>query len=601
MGLLQKAVETYDCHAQYAGLYREGHAVLAPVAHVVTKAALEITLNADGELCAAATVDAAEPKILIPATESSAGRSGTTICAHPLCDQLGYISPCVPKKYENYLENLTKWTQSAYTHPMLLPILTYVRKGTILRDLQGLGLIRLKEDGSPENEKLLVRWRVLDVGQESACWKDQSLFQAFEAYYHSISQDSRQDVCMVSGEKTRSAKQHPKGIIALNGNAKLISANDTSGFTYRGRFQFDWQAATVGYEASQKAHNALRWLASEQAVQEVYGGRTFLCWNPQGKKTCKAAGPFMRTKAAMIQTSDYKKELKRTLDGYQTELKSREGVVIAAFDAATSGRLSLTYYNELLGSDFLQRLYDWDLHCCWPSYQYGIQSPSLYQIVSCAFGTEQTEKNVTRMVADDRVVRQQIQRLVSCRIDCGVFPTDLMMALVHHASAPLAHEKKVRESILTTACAVIRKYRYDRFREEWNMTLEPEKKDISYQYGRLLAVLEKVERDAYDRDTDREPNAIRQQSVFCQRPMYAASNIEKQLERAYFPKLKAGSRVFYKKLIGEIMEMIAQFPETMWNKPLKETYLMGYYLQRNALYPHNNENQDAEDENNDEV
>ena len=131
------------------------------------------------------------------------------------------------------------------------------------------------------------------------------------------------------------------------------------------------------------------------------------------------------------------------------------------------------------------------------------------------------------------------------------------------------------------------------------MILEPEKKDISYQYGRLLAVLEKVERDTYGADTDREPNAIRQQSVYCQRPMYAASNIEKQLERAYFPKLKAGSRVFYKKLIGEIMEMIALFPDTMWNKPLKETYLMGYYLQRNALYTNkNNENQDAEDENN---
>ena len=129
------------------------------------------------------------------------------------------------------------------------------------------------------------------------------------------------------------------------------------------------------------------------------------------------------------------------------------------------------------------------------------------------------------------------------------------------------------------------------------MILEPDKMDISYQYGRLLAVLEKAERDTYDSDTVREPNAIRLQSVFCQRPMYAAANIEKQLERAYFPRLKPGLRSYYKKLIGEIMAVIGSYPEAEWNKPLRETYLMGYYLQRNALYTKkDNENQENMEE-----
>lgn len=45
------------------------------------------------------------------------------------------------------------------------------------------------------------------------------------------------------------------------------------------------------------------------------------------------------------------------------------------------------------------------------------------------------------------------------------------------------------------------------------MSLDKEKKDRSYQFGRLLAVMEKVERDTYT-DEGREPNAIRMQSVF---------------------------------------------------------------------------------------
>lgn len=128
------------------------------------------------------------------------------------------------------------------------------------------------------------------------------------------------------------------------------------------------------------------------------------------------------------------------------------------------------------------------------------------------------------------------------------------------------------------------------------MALEPEKKDRSYQFGRLLAVMEKVERDTYDSGESRDANAIRMQSVFCQRPMYAAGILEKQLERAYFPRLRPGSRIWYKNLIGEIMAVISAFPQEDWNKPLEDSYLMGYYLQRSALYTKNTVNDTEEDE-----
>ena len=126
------------------------------------------------------------------------------------------------------------------------------------------------------------------------------------------------------------------------------------------------------------------------------------------------------------------------------------------------------------------------------------------------------------------------------------------------------------------------------------MALEPEKKDRSYQFGRLLAVMEKVERDTYDNET-REPNAMRLQSVFCQRPMNTAHNLEKQLERAYFPRLKPGSRIWYKNLMGQIMEVLSEFPGEE-NKPLEDSYLMGYYLQRSALYTKKTDNEMEENE-----
>ena len=78
--------------------------------------------------------------------------------------------------------------------------------------------------------------------------------------------------------------------------------------------------------------------------------------------------------------------------------------------------------------------------------------------------------------------------------------------------------------------------------------------------------------------------------------MNTAANLEKQLERAYFPRLKPGSRIWYKNLMGEIMEIISNFPGEE-NKPLDHTYLLGYYLQRSALYTKKNDNEVEEDEN----
>ena len=605
MGLMQKAVETYECHQSYIGQYEAGHTVLAPVSHIVTRANVEIVLNADGGFLEASAVPKDDPKIIIPATESSAGRTAN-VCAHPLCDQLGYLAPYNEEKHADYVAQLEAWEQSPYSHPKLPPILAYIRKGTILNDLAASELLRLDAQGRLEDEKKegkwLVRWRVTGLadGAPDACWQDPTLFDSFIRFYQATKKGDPADLCMVTGKIARRASQHPKGVIPTSGNAKLVSSNDETGFTFRGRFTSEEQAATVSYEASQKAHNALRWLAAEQGAQAVFGGRTFLCWNPQGHEVRHVVGPFARQAKPVHRATDYQELLKKTLEGCKSKLPEAAGVVIAVFDAATSGRLSLTYYQEMKGSDFLQRLYEWDKTCCWPTRYYGIQAPWLIQIVHCAFGTQQTEKGKKRMKADDRVLRQHMQRLVACRVEKSAFPADIMRALFHRASFPLAYDPAVREDILSTACAVIRKYRYDRYKEEWNMMLDPKKKDLSYQFGRLLAVLEKAERDTYEDKETREPNAIRQQAMFNRRPMYTAKMIESQLESAYFPRLSPGGRFFYKKLIGEIMEQIAQFPEEQWNRPLRETYLMGYYLQRNALYT-SRHNQEMEEQNHDET
>lgn len=597
MGLFQRALETYESHVRYTE-NKEGVSEMALVGHIPIKADIVITLDSDGKFVSAESVGKNESEIIIPVTENSAGRSGTNLIAHPLCDQLKYFIKENEAKYKGYVDQLTAWVNSEYSHPKLRPILNYVLGDTIIADLYRCNLVKSDKDEKIKEDKRKVCWRIQEDGDSpEECWRDRSLIDAFTRYY--LSQTGQKNgLCMVTGETTRLCDKHPKGIFPNHGNAKLISTNDGSNFTYRGRFIQAWQAVEVGYEASIKAHNALRWLIQEQGANNS-SGRAIICWNPQGKTVTQPTLPF-RPSETVWQPSDYRKSLKDALESRKRNFKIGDNVVVAAFDAASDGRLAVTYYNEFGAYDFLQRLHDWDETCCWTHYLFGIQSPSLKQIIDCAFGTQITKNNATRITADDKIMCQQLQRLMACRIERTAIGVDIVKALANRASQPQAYDKSVWEKILFTACAVIRKYRYDRYKEEWDMALEPNKNDRSYQFGRLLAVMEKVERDTYVKDEKREPNAIRMMSVFSRRPMYAARIINENLEQAYFPRLEPLRRKWYKSLISEIMEMISQNSSEERDKPLEDSYLMGYYLQRSSLYQKKANDNDNTEENKNE-
>lgn len=586
MGLMQKAVETYDCHAALAGVPDAMRETLTPISHIVQNAQIEVTIDANGNFISAAAVvkdkknERDESKTIIPATYKSSIRAKSP-CAHPLSDKLSYLIPSSTERHDLYLKQLSDWANSEYSHPKVKDVLKYIESESLLDDLERNGLVTKDSNGELDAryDDDFVRWRVTGDGAVAPCWEDKSLIEAFIAYSEMLRDGSDSALCMITGEVLPIIEKHPKGVVSAAYGAKLISANDSSNFTYRGRFAEPSQAATISYVASQKAHNALRWVVANQGV--IIGGRTFVCWNPKGKDVPNAMHSLLSVSDSQKKAatpSDYKKQLADAVNGWKLNLPDNEDVVIASFDAATTGRLSVTYYNELRASDFIDRLAHWQQTCCWENNQFGYQSPSVRQIAQCAFGVERTEW----LDVDDRILKEQVQRLLHCVIDKAPMPSDIVQALMHRASMPLAYNNINRRKILFTACAAIYAYRTQAKKEEWTMSLDKEKKDRSYQFGRLLAVMEKVERDTYT-DEGREPNAIRMQSVFCDRPLYTAKIINDRLN-PYFERLRPGSRAYYKKLIGEITEQLSNYDDAQLNRPLGDTYLMGYYLQRNELY-----------------
>ena len=304
MSWIQKLYETYNnCQESIGYSQEEGVRPLLPICHITTQAQIEIVIDGEGNFRRAnVIVNKDDATTIIPCTEGSASRAGSKPENHPLCDKLQYVAgdfskyggtvtsgfaknPEIP--YKNYIEILAKWCNSEFAHPKSKAILNYVEKGTVIKDLVEHQILFIGSDGfflsksEVKREKItpnifsvidlqdgaFIRWVVESPGVlETKVWRDKTLWESWKNYY--LSTKEKEPICFVSGESAILSSNHPKYIRREGDGAKLISSNDTSGFTYRGRFLNDTQACNVSLEVSQKAHYALLWLVSRQGYRK---------------------------------------------------------------------------------------------------------------------------------------------------------------------------------------------------------------------------------------------------------------------------------------------------------------------------------------------
>ena len=581
--------------------YRDdGTEPLTPVSHILQNAQIEITLTDEGKFLSAVPVSKGDESTIIPATEESAGRTSRPE-PHPLCDQLAYLAPSDDKKHEAYLALLTAWAESPYSHPLVRAVLTYVRSGTILSDLVRERIIVRNADGSLGSGKLagtdyakcLVRWRMIPAPDEekSESYRNPALFEKWASFYNDLRVGQPHGICQISGEEDVLCQSHPKGTLSSAYGAKLISANDSANFTYRGRFATPEAAVSVGYTASRMAHSALRWLATNHGKQS--GDRIFLCWNPEGRET---PGNLLYAFDAGEDKRDfvsYREELRKTLDGYGNKLRPQDDVVIAALEAATTGRLSVTYYTEMKSADLLDRIEHWYDTCAWDGGKYNVPTPSFWEIILCAFG-KPSGNGLSLDKRDAKLAGKYFQKLLSCLTEGRSIPPDLVRALAARADTPQAYEAGPLARIRHTACALIRKYRNDQAkREEWKVTLDTENRDRSYLFGRLLAVLEQAEAATYGKEDRRETNALRRLTRYTQQPMHTARALYEKLN-PYLNRLmrnKPGLYRQYRALFDQLFGLLDELEHTSLNEPLEDVYLLGYSSQRSALFTKQEQNE----------
>ena len=566
--------------------------------------------------------------IKIPVTEESLGRA-SGVSPHPVFDQYGYLKGD-GKKYDAYIAQLKNFSESEFATEQVRAIYKYVSKGFVASALSEMKL----------KDKTNIIFQVEINGKlQTKVWEDDTLFGAWHQYYLAekgklAERKKRAEDALAGKKKLPSAEKkrliedtelkdkvaldyltgveqlaatsHPKKVSNASGNAKLVSGNDTTNYTFRGKFSDSSEAVSIGYETSQKAHQFLRYLINDRGY---YCGEQVILSFTIGS-TEKLLPPPIEDKSiwATLQSSsvqtesdirielraetgdDYADALRNAFGGFGhgQALKQHARTAVIALDAATTGRLSITFYRELGRNEYLERVADWHSSCKWhqkfwdkadEKYVPYIGAPSVDKIIEAVHGKSRGTKDESYT----KIKKAARERLLRCVFDGAFLPNDYVIAAVRRAANPLAITKNGKfdrngfEQIVSTACALVRKDFQQRNKEGYKLSIELDRTDRDYLYGRLLGAADKLEEYAlYKKDNDRVVTAaIRYMQAFVQRPFRTWQTIHSCLN-PYIQTVKDGFA------FNEIQAVMNQFTSGDYEKdtPLNGSYLIGYYHER---------------------
>lgn len=604
--------------------------VLLPPFHTTVTAQITVTIDQNGNFMRAELVVQDDKMTIIPVTEKSGSRTAGKE-PHPLCDNLRYLAGDYKDYYKDdgvcnelYMSQIEKWEKSTYSHEKVKAIYLYLKKATLIKDLVEQKIIKLNDNNQIDDKenmegivqtKAFVRFIIRSTGENlhreipDECWKDRTLQDCYIKYVRS--QEREKGMCYLTGNMESISYLHSKKIRNEGDGAKLISANDSQNFTYRGRFANREEAVAVGSETSQIVHNTLKWIIRKQGA--FFDTMTIVTWESDQLSMPKWN---MDTESIITEYENEQEEndwdswdddwseeeevsdgnpitaekFYKALNGYGKKVDNTSNMILLAFDAATPGRLAMIENVTLDTARYLKNIEKWHNDCNWIHEKWKdgkrIQfwgMVGVRDIADILFGIENKGKLSIVDGNGKKLYAEVAKRLLPCIWYESNIPYDYVNLAVVKASNPLTYkERKNWERVLTLACSMVKKNEKDRNKEEWNVALDKSAKDRSYLYGRLLAVADRIEYMTYDaKDNGRITNAKRYMSTFSQRPYETWKVIEENIQ-PYLAKLDVVKRKYYENLLSEICNLfdIDKFKE---NKKLDGLYLLGFHSQEYDL------------------
>ncbi len=636
MNWKEELIRLYDVNADKAGEIEykgETPYTLLPLYHSTVTAQIEVTIYEDGNFMNASAVDANDKFTVIPVTEKSSSRTSGN-GPHPLCDNLKYIAG----DYKNYVDDngecfdlyinqLGKWANSDYSHYKVNAIYEYLKKQTLISDLLKSGVLSLDDNGVlsdsfkiqniPQTKafvRFIVRGKISEEDEyiPDECWLDKTLQNSYIKYAESTSEGG--SLCYLSGNVEPITYLHSRKVRNEGDSGKLISANDEVCFTFRGRFANKEEAFAIGNEASQKLHNALKWIIRKQGT--YFDTLTLVAWESALKSMpdwdkdtytiAESYDEYDDSEDEYYSNDIIAQKFNNALLGYGKSISDNSNMTLLGIDAATTGRLALVEEKSLDSAKYLENIKKWHETCEWRHEIFKEGKLKVFygmigvkDIADILFGKGDRKRLVLSDEKDKKLYSKVAQKLIPCIWEGQRIPYDYVERAVLRASQPLSYkEKKNWERTLALACSFVKRYRYDRYKEKWTMSTDEICTKRDYLYGCLLAVADYIEYSTYDfnKDKNRVTNAMKYMNRFSQRPFDTWQIIEESLN-PYLNKKKLSTRLRYRDIIDKIIKTF-KGEDFCDNSKLNGLYLLGYHCKSYELRNYkkeNNINKEAEE------
>lgn len=576
---------------------------LCPIAHTPLSVHIDVYINESEEFVRASRIgdDVDENgrkhpvKIFAPADEKASARSSKPE-PKGLSDDLRYMAgdfaDCFPKDkkagksaeaFELYMMQMHDWIQ--FGAPKDISVLyRYLSRKTLAKDV-----LSCVEDASSDD---ILRFTVIhkDDSIVKGTWQNQEIAKSFARFC--ISRNTKTGIDVITGEEKKLAGLFSSQIRSGGDKAKLVSSNsirksDDFTFLYEA-VRNPESCVTIGYEEAQKMTNALRYLISRQGI--INGTERIVCFSSGSSTVPDLLNQLFpddieNASEKPYTAEEYAERVRKAVNGYRKNIQTDEKIIIIGVDSAEGadkGRLAITKYYDMNQDQFFESIEKWYETCCWRAGN-RIFTPSPYRIACAAYGIEQG----SRLVPKDIRIRQTKNAVMKCTLENGKLSEQIISDIMKAVGNPQKYEEKNWRNIISTALAVLNRYFYDYKGEKIKMSLEKEKTDRSYQFGRLLAVAERIEDTAVYQKTNggegshKTTNAVKNWNAFIIKPASTFGKIYQKI-MPYMTKLSDGTQFYYKNLFGEIIEKIEKAGGFNDDK-LKYSYLAGYYLQRDAM------------------
>lgn len=400
----------------------------------------------------------------------------------------------------------------------------------------------------------------------------------------------KESICLITGE--RSIVKRLNTELRLPGsdkNVKIVAFQKNSGFDSYGKEQA--YNAPISIKAEAAYSTALKHLINSKTNKKILSDTTILFWSEKQTEDITPeeeafAAMFGFQKAEVDNPDKGIDKIEKFIDSIFTgklpQAKTNHFFILGL--APNAARISIRFWKapsvEEFGKNIIQHFEDFKI----------VHGPkeqdylSLYQILS----------STALLYKMENVPPNLAGKVIESIIDGTPYPNTLLQQCIRRIRAE-QNVNRARAAILKAYLNRFNKI-HNQNEKEITMGLDINNTNVAYRTGRLFAVLEKIQETASPNVNatirDRYYGAASTAPITVFPRLLSLKNAHLKSDR-----ISKGSKVYYEKLIGEIIGNISSFPT---NLALNEqaNFAIGYYHQRQDFFTKKSDKEKNEIESN---